>query len=348
MQALSITAAIPTYRRPREFRRALESVLGQTEGPDRIIVGDDGSQDEIREICESYGDARIVYVARRSKLRMTENWDFVMRWASGGLVALLEDDNFWYPDHLKRAKELLRRFPAAGMYHAGHQEAWDNGEELDLYKTYFAPWHDASGKGAVVSTKDIVFDALVCGSINSSTVVVRREALDGVPLFDHRYLMGMDTLMWTRLAMAHGCVYGPHIDTVYTYHGRNVSASEVSSRRAGFQVRGSRRLIAAEALAADIVSEAEFERFLRDTPADQLAPVFTMLAHPETDPRLRAIARRVWSARRDLRNASGYLRAAALIGFGVLAQADRIDRVLGRLARTFVPRRPASLHPGAQ
>ncbi len=308
--------------------------MRQTQPPDVIVVGDDGSQAEVREICDAYRDSRIRYFARSPKVKMTENWDFVLRWSPDGIVALLEDDNFWYPDHLRRAVLLLSRFPAAGLYHAGHQEAWDRGQGLDMYKTFFPPWHNAliPPHGGVVDPAEIVLDALVCGSINSSTVVLRRAVLETVPTFDSRYLMGMDTLMWTRIAMRWTCVYHPSLDAVYTYHQNNVSRGEILSRRAGSQARASRRLIAHEALSCGLIDIPAVRARLQSLPPSDAAAMITMLAHSSTDAPLRAVALDVWRQRSDLRDTTGFMKASRVLGFGVLGQADRIDRAMSALA----------------
>jgi glycosyltransferase involved in cell wall biosynthesis len=334
MKDFLVTVAIPTYKRPRQFRRALESVLTQTWPADQIIVGDDGQDDEVREICASYRDPRIVYTPRSSKLRMTENWDFVLRWAKGGLVALLEDDNFWLPDHIANAQRLFSRFPQAGIYHAGHQEAWDKDGHLQIYKECLPPWHERlASDGGLVPVEEIVRDALICGSINSSTVVVCRDILDKVPPFDSRYLMGMDTLMWTRIAMISQCIYGAGYDTVYTYHGRNVSTGEIATRRAGYQARASRRLIISEALAKGIISPAGMEAWLDVLSAREAAGIITMLAHSNTPLELQRVAQTAWRNRPEMRNTTGYLRASKWLGFGILRNVDRIDVLLGCFSR---------------
>lgn len=334
MKDFLVTAAIPTYKRPRQFRRALESVLTQTWPPDQIIVGDDGQDDEVREICSSYHDPRIVYTPRRPKLRMTENWDFVLRWAKDGLVALLEDDNFWLPNHVANAQRLFLRFPQAGIYHAGHQEAWDRNGQLQIYKEYLPPWHERlAPDGGLVPDVEIVRDALICGSINSSTVVVRRDILDKLPPFDSRYLMGMDTLMWTRIAMISQCIYGAGYDAIYTYHGGNVSVGEIATRRAGYQARASRRLIISEALAEGIISPAGIEAWLNKLSAQEAAGIITMLAHPDTPLELQRVARTAWRTRPEVRNTTGYLRASKWLGFGILRNVDRIDVLLGYFLR---------------
>jgi hypothetical protein len=334
--ALAVTVAIPTYRRPEKFRRALESALAQTYQPTAIVVGDDGSQSEVRDIVASMSDPRISYYPRTSKLRMTENWDFVLGWADGGLVALLEDDNFWRPAHLEHAVDVLRRYPEAALYHCAKDDAFDDARELKYQQRHKPPpWHDelTGAAGGIVPTATLLYDALACGSINASTVVIRRPILDAVPRFDHRYLMGMDTLMWTRIAMAAPVVYGPWSDVVYTYHSDNVSREELITRRATVHARAARRLLLAEALANATLTPDQFEADLQLLPAATAAPIVILAGDRRQPAAIRTAARRVFSRRADIRGASGHLRLAALVGFNALAYTAAVDRGLSRLTQ---------------
>jgi len=330
----TITTAIPTYRRPKQLAECLESVFRQSRLPDRIVVGDDAADPATEAVCRSFGDPRLTYIARRPRTRMTDNWDFVMRWAPDGLVALLEDDNLWLPNHLEHAESTLVAFPEASLYHDGHKEAWRRGGELEVTKVFTPPWHErCPAEGRIVSTAAVILDALACGSINSSTVVVRREVMDRVPRFDPRFLMGMDTLQWARIAMVAPVVYGPWIGTIYTYHSGNVSLAEVAARRAGRQARGARRLLLQQALAEKLLDTKILDEWLRALPPPEAAFVLTMFAHGETPVEVRRVAQNVWRGRRDLRGASGYLRASRYLGFAALVHADTFDALLGLAAR---------------
>ena len=274
---------------------------------------------------------------------MTDNWDFVMRWAPDGLVALLEDDNIWLPDHLEHAEVVLLAFPEASLYHEGHHEARLQDGCFEITKVFSPPWHEGCPPtGRLVSTKSVILDALACGSINSSTVVVRREVMERVPGFDPRFLMGMDTLQWTRIAMVAPVAYGPWTGAIYNYHGGNVSLAEVKARRAGRQARGARRILLHEALSAGLIDREVLDEWLRALPPPEAAFVLTVFAHRETAAEIRRVAQKVWRDRRDVRGASGYLRASRFLGFLALARADTFDAWLA-LASTF--RRSA--HPGA-
>jgi hypothetical protein len=272
---------------------------------------------------------------------MTDNWDFVMRWSDGGLVALLEDDNFWRPGHLQHAVDVLERHSEAALYHCAKDDATDVAGSLRYGTTRHAPpWHDAllAGPGGIVPTKALLYDALASGSINSSTVVVRRQVLDVVPHFDHRYLMGMDTMMWTRIAMRAPVVYGPWFDVVYTYHTENVSREELATRRATIHARAARRLLLSEALSNGVLSLPEFERDLLQLPPAATAPIVILAGDRRQPHAARDIARRVLWRRPEIRSASGHLRLASFVGFRALEQSGTVDRALylwAQLTRRF-------------
>ncbi len=54
MQKISCSLCISTYNRPSALALCLESVLTQSELPDEIIIGDDGSETETKELVEKF------------------------------------------------------------------------------------------------------------------------------------------------------------------------------------------------------------------------------------------------------------------------------------------------------
>jgi|GEM_PF-6415309 len=329
---MKITVAIPSYKRPLALSRAIRSCLAQTLPPTSIVVGDDAADTETESVCRAFNDNRIVHVPRHSLLRMTENWDFVTRWAADGTVALLEDDNFWDPSHLEVAARGFAKHPNASLVHAGHREAHDTGARLEYYRTVTPPWSSGDGEPVEASTGDVIRDALLGGSINASTVVFQRKALDSVPGFDARYLMGMDTLMWCRVALKGAVVYSGSVTVTYTYHKGNVSGAEIRSRRAGAQARASRRIVAREALAAGALTAAGLRAWLMTLPPEKAGGVLTaFLGGARTDD-LTRLALEVWSERKSVDVASRYLSLSRVLGSVVVRNADTLDAVLSSLS----------------
>lgn len=65
-----ISVIIPTYNRAELLKRAAQSVLAQTYKDFELIIVDDGSTDNTKEIVESLNDSRIVYVYQKKCRRM--------------------------------------------------------------------------------------------------------------------------------------------------------------------------------------------------------------------------------------------------------------------------------------
>lgn len=124
---LHITALVPTYNRARLLPRALNSILNQTCPPYEIIVVDDGSTDDTKEVVASFGDqVRYIYqdnagsaVARHHGLSVAQT-----EW-----VALLDSDDIWNPDHLERVSNaIVATGGRANYYFANTQRTKENSE----------------------------------------------------------------------------------------------------------------------------------------------------------------------------------------------------------------------------
>ena len=62
-----VTVIVPTYNRGDLLRDTISSILGQTFEGFELIVVDDGSTDNTRDIVNEFNDQRIKYI-------QTENW----------------------------------------------------------------------------------------------------------------------------------------------------------------------------------------------------------------------------------------------------------------------------------
>lgn len=99
-----ISICVPTYRRPRLLREALESCLRQTLAPYEILVGDDDPEGSAESVVERLRRAQpqipIRYFGRRPRLGQARNVDALFRTAGGELLALMHDDDLFEPEAL--------------------------------------------------------------------------------------------------------------------------------------------------------------------------------------------------------------------------------------------------------
>jgi len=110
-----VTTVIPTYRRPALLKRAIESVLGQTAGTQRIAVYDNASGDDTGAVVLDIArrDPRVRYHRQAANLGPFENFRFGLAEVSTPFFSLLSDDDVLLPRFYETALSALREHPTA-------------------------------------------------------------------------------------------------------------------------------------------------------------------------------------------------------------------------------------------
>ncbi len=184
-----ISVIIPTYNSARYLPEAIESVLAQSYRDFEIIVIDDGSTDNTKDVVRPYRD-RIIYLhgdnAGPSAARNRG-----IRASSGPYVAFLDADDLWYPDKLKRQLEV---FSANRDYDLVHTDA---SYTRSLSSPPERTWFSLKKK---VSSGSVFSDLLNECFIILSSVVVKRECLERVGLFDQKIGRWEGYDLWLRIA----------------------------------------------------------------------------------------------------------------------------------------------------
>jgi hypothetical protein len=115
MPHVSIITA--TYNRSDALRCAIASVQAQTFGDwEHIIVGD-ACTDDTAEVVATFSDLRIRFVNRETNCgeQSAPNNDG-FKLASGRLIAYLNHDDLWFPDHLECLVRFLEQTRADLVY----------------------------------------------------------------------------------------------------------------------------------------------------------------------------------------------------------------------------------------
>ncbi len=96
---VKVSVAMVTYNHEKYIAQAIESVLmQQTTFPYEIVIGEDCSTDETREIVASYQakyPERIRALLHERNLGMHSNFDATLRACRGQYIALLDGDDYW-------------------------------------------------------------------------------------------------------------------------------------------------------------------------------------------------------------------------------------------------------------
>ena len=103
MSEPTVSVVIPTYNRAGTVAAAIMSALEQRDIPDEIIVVDDGSSDETRDVLAAFGDRIIAVHKENSGVSGARNAGIAR--ATGAWIAFLDSDDLWYPERIA----ILRR-----------------------------------------------------------------------------------------------------------------------------------------------------------------------------------------------------------------------------------------------
>ena len=99
-----ITVIIPAFNAELYVAHAINSVLRQTDGRYEIIVVDDGSTDQTRDVVQRYGD--LVRYEHQHNAGPSTARNRAIELATADMIACLDADDLWHPD--KSAIQMAR------------------------------------------------------------------------------------------------------------------------------------------------------------------------------------------------------------------------------------------------
>jgi len=223
---MSVSVIMPAYNSAAFIGEALDSVVSQTRAVTEIIVIDDGSTDETCKIASSYPN---VVVVRTNHQGPAAARNTGIRRAQGKYVAFLDADDIWYADKIRDHTNALATHPNAAFCFATLWGLPYPNQTNQLIKPYWpdelVAWLDgkAVDDGSVFG--DVYGLLLRANCVNTSSVVVRREALIEVGMFDESMNHGEDHDLWLRLARRWPAVFMVNSKSRYRIHAASSSGA---------------------------------------------------------------------------------------------------------------------------
>jgi glycosyltransferase involved in cell wall biosynthesis len=122
-----VSVLIDTYNHERFIEQAITSVLDQdmSMADVEIVVVDDGSTDRTPQIVHWFEPR--VRLIRKSNGGQASAFNFALPQTRGEIVAMLDGDDRWVKQKLRRALETLEENPDVGIVGHGHFEAYSDG-----------------------------------------------------------------------------------------------------------------------------------------------------------------------------------------------------------------------------
>ncbi|OAB46181.1 glycosyltransferase family 2 protein [Paenibacillus glacialis] len=197
-----ISIVMPAYNRANVISASIQSILDQTYTHWELIVVDDRSTDNTREVVEQFvrQDARINYVVNDRSKGPGGARNFGMLYAKGELLSFLDSDDQWYTCHLQDSLDVIHRTEADISFALWVEQHgpktvhnFDNKVEQKLISKMRAI---NTSHTDVILFEEGVFEQFLSHTrnfFNLNTMVFKRELLLAFELINEELYLGEDT-----------------------------------------------------------------------------------------------------------------------------------------------------------
>lgn len=207
-----VSVIIPTFNSAQYLLQAINSALSQSYAKVEIVVVNDGSTDNTKEVITPYQDKILYFYKENGGPGSARNYGIER--SNGEYIAFLDADDYWLPEKLKFQ---ISYFKKHRNYALIHSNTLILEEDKELYPRYI---HKQPLTG------NIYKQLFLHNCINNLTVILKRECFDKVGGFDEdKTLIGLEDYdLWLRIAMQYEIGYVDEIVSVYRIHQKNITS----------------------------------------------------------------------------------------------------------------------------
>jgi glycosyltransferase involved in cell wall biosynthesis len=221
-----ISVLIPTYNHAEFLDAAISSVFESLHKNIELIVVDDGSTDNTKEVASKYQD--LLFISQENS-GAHNALNKAISLSSGDFLAILNDDDLYLPNHLSLAIENLERY--GNQIYIGSPEIIGRGPKLDAmtrHLDYSKKQIETLGLGKSIFK--------INWSISTSAFVFEKKLANHLVGF-HNFAMchDLDFLLRAMLGFRSHVGYSPIPTWQYRCHETN-SGSFINIRKAQAEI----------------------------------------------------------------------------------------------------------------
>ena len=199
---------MPTFNQAKFIKKAILSVLSQTEKSFELIIVNNNSSDNTSEIVNSFNDSRIKMFNFKNNGVIAASRNLGIQKSNGRFIAFLDSDDIWYPKKLEECLKIIKK-----------------GYNFISHKVYFKGRSYNINRIGVI--KDFSLDSLLFRGnfIATSSVIVRKSLLNNLNGFSTKeeIVNSEDFDLWLRILSSENGFMIPMILGENIIHNLNAS-----------------------------------------------------------------------------------------------------------------------------
>jgi glycosyltransferase involved in cell wall biosynthesis len=229
---MKVSVVIPNYNHAPYLKQRIDSVLAQTFQDIEVIILDDCSTDNSREIIKQYeSDPRVRLAFNETNSGCVfKQWNKGLKMAAGKYVWIAESDDYSAPTFLETMIGYLEADPEVGLAFCNSFRVLD-GEVSSAMKRWFGEFANLYEQDFETDGREYVARQMLFGNTipNTSSAVFRRLLAEEVGLADETFLLSGDWLFWIKLLARSNLAYIATPLNYYRYHEQTARHANASN-----------------------------------------------------------------------------------------------------------------------
>ena len=168
-----VSVIIPTYNRPKQLKRSIQSVLKQTYNDFDIIIVDDASTEDISAVVKEFSDSRLRYHRLKKNKGAAGARNEGTRLSDSEYIAFQDSDDEWLPDKLEKQMNYLAK-------NQSYDLAYGKIRVISKNDDYIFPTREIEGD----LEGNIYKYLLKRNTIGTPTMLIKRECFELIGGFD--------------------------------------------------------------------------------------------------------------------------------------------------------------------
>jgi len=190
----TVSIIIPTYNRAHLIGRVIQSVLNQIYQDFEIIVVNDGSTDNTKEVIRKFQerDERIKYIKHNKNKGASAARNTGIKAARGKFIAFQDSDDEWLPEKLEKQMKVFENAPEkVGVVYTDMWRIMRNKRKCYFSSPMITP------EDGIIYKQALDYKVM---NIGIGTAVIKREVFEKVGMFDEDFPRFIDLEFFIRVS----------------------------------------------------------------------------------------------------------------------------------------------------
>lgn len=203
-----ISVIMSTYNEEKYIETSLKSLLDQTFQEFEIIIVDDASTDNTRQLIQGLQDERIHLICNEENQGLTKNLNKALKCVTGKYIARMDGDDIAFPTRFEKQYQYMEKHP-----------------ETMLVSCYTKSFGDSDLVFALPDDSEVLKVRMLVRPVYAHPgFMMRRELIEAGYQYNEEYRTAQDYEFASRVAEKYKIGLVPEVLLLYRVHKKQISA----------------------------------------------------------------------------------------------------------------------------